>query len=140
MTRPTVVAVFNTSQDTVDVLRIVLEQAGFVVVSAYTYELREGDVDLETFVRQHSPQAIVYDVALPYEANWRLFQHIRGLPILAGTQFVITTTNAAQVRKIAGKDVEIFEIVGKPYDMNLVVAAVRKAVERASPVRERREA
>ena len=38
MERPPVVAIFNTSPDTVEMLRIVLEQAGFVVMGLYTYD------------------------------------------------------------------------------------------------------
>ncbi|MGE3345737.1 MAG: hypothetical protein AB7L71_20120 [Vicinamibacterales bacterium] len=124
----TVVAIFNTSPDTVDLLRFVLERAGFTVVSAFTFELREGDVDIEAFCRQHRPRVAVYDIALPYDANWRLFVHLRKLEALQDTRFVITTTNETQVRKIAGPDEELFEIVGKPYDLGLIVDAVKKKI------------
>ena len=123
---PNVVAVFNTSPDTVDLLRLVLEQAGFTVVSAFTYELRDGHVDMDSFCRQHRPQVAIYDIALPYDANWRLFQHMRSLDAVKDTQFVVTTTHEAHVRKIAGPDEELFEIVGKPYDLGLIVDAVKK--------------
>lgn len=126
---PIVVAVFNTSPDTVDMLRIVLEHAGFVVVSAYTYELRDGDVDVEAFCRQHAPQVVVYDIAPPYDANWRLFLHFRGLEVLRSVKFVVTTTHVPNVRKLAGPDVELFEIVGKPYDLGLVVERVQSLIQ-----------
>jgi DNA-binding response OmpR family regulator len=122
---PTVVAIFNTSPDTVDMLRILFEHGGYVVVSAFTWELRDGHVDLETFCRQHQPTIIVYDIALPYEANWRLFLHMQNAAALRSAQFVLTTTNEAQVRKLAGPDVELFEIVGKPYDLDLLLNKVR---------------
>ena len=125
-----VVAVFNTSPDTVDMLRLVLEHAGFIVVTAYTYELRDGDVDVEAFCRQHRPSVAVYDIALPYDANWRLFEHMRSLEALKDTQFVVTTTHEAHVRKIAGPNEELFEIVGKPYDLGLIVEAVKKKAAR----------
>jgi len=122
-----VVAVFNTSPDTVDLLRIVLERAGVVVVAAFTYELRDGEVDIETFWRQHQPVAAVYDIALPYDANWRLFEHIRSLDVMRKTKFIVTTTNEKHVRAIAGPNEQLFEIVGKPYDLGLIVEAVKKA-------------
>ena len=125
---PTVVAIFNTSPDTVDMLRIIFERAGFVVVSAFTYELRDGEVDLEAFCRQHHPEIVVYDIALPYDANWRLFLHIRDSEALRSARFVITTTHEAHVRKLAGPDVELFEIVGKPYDLDRVLNRVRSLV------------
>jgi DNA-binding response OmpR family regulator len=122
-----VVAIFNTSEDTTDILRIVFEQAGFVAVTAFTNRLRDGEIDLEHFMRQYQPKVIVYDIAVPYEQNWRLFEHIRAAPACAGVAFVLTTTNARHVRKLAG-DEELHEIVGKPYDLNEIVSSVKLAI------------
>lgn len=124
-----VVAVFNTSPDTIDLLRFVLEKAGLVVVTAFTFDLRDTKVNLESFVRQHRPKVVVYDVAPPYAENWRLFQHIRQSPALAGMKYVITTTNPIHVGKLAGEETPLYEIIGKPYDLGLVVQAVREALQ-----------
>jgi CheY-like chemotaxis protein len=123
-----VVAVFNTSEDTIEMLRQLFEHRGVVVVTAFTHALRDGRTDLEALMRQHRPNVVVYDIALPYEQNWRLFQHIRSSPVCAGVPFVLTTTNTAQVRKVAGADEPIHEIVGKPYDLELLVNTVEGAV------------
>ena len=123
-----VVGVFNTSEDTTDLLRVVLEQAGYVVVTAFTNALRDGKIDLEALMRQHRPRVIVYDIAIPYEQNWRLFEHIRDSPACQGVRFVLTTTNVAQVQKVAGPDQRLHEIVGKPYDLDEIVRAVKEAV------------
>jgi DNA-binding response OmpR family regulator len=122
-----VVAVFNTSEDTTDLLRVVFEQAGFTVITAMTHVFRDGKIDLEAFMRQHRPRVIVYDIALPYEQNWRLFEHIRASPACQGVGFVLTTTNVAQVQKVAGTEQLVHEIVGKPYDLDIVVRAVKEA-------------
>jgi CheY-like chemotaxis protein len=127
---PDVVAVFNTSEDTTDMLRFVIEQAGYVVVTAFTNELRDGAIDLEALMRQHRPKVVVYDIAIPYDVNWRLFEHIRASPACEGVQFVITTTHEKHVKKIAGTAEQLIEIVGKPYDLDLVVQAVHKAAGR----------
>lgn len=129
-----VVAIFNTSPDTVEMLRVMLQHAGFLAASAFTYDIRDGRVDLDSFVRRNNPLVIVYDVAPPYESNWALFQRLREDPALQACQFVITSTNAAQVQALAGRDERIYEIVGKPYDLDLIVRAVKEA-SRARSVR-----
>ena len=123
-----VVAVFNTSEDTIDMLRHLFEHHGFVVVTAFTHDIRDGKTELEALMRQHRPDVVVYDIALPYEENWRLFQNIRTSPCCSDIPFVLTTTNEAQVRKVAGGE-PVLEIVGKPYDLDQLVAKVRAAAD-----------
>jgi CheY-like chemotaxis protein len=131
MDRPPVVAVFNTSPDTVEMLRLVLEQAGYVVMGLYTYDARDGKIDLEALFRQHEPDVVIYDIAPPYEKNWREFQHMCSLPALAKRKFVLTTTNLQRVQEATDNPPEIFEIVGKPYDLGLIVEQVNKLTGRS---------
>jgi CheY-like chemotaxis protein len=124
---PPVVAVCNTSPDVIDLLRLTLEGAGFVVVTLMTFEARDGTIEVERFLEQHDPDVVVYDIALPYEANWRLFCHLRHLPAMRERPIVVTTTNARHVRPLA-RDQPVFEIVGKPYDLGQLIAIVRRAI------------
>lgn len=135
MDTPPVVAVINTSPDVVDMLRLTLEYAGITVVSAMTWEVRDGEIDLERFIAQHGPRVVVYDIAPPYEINWRLFQHLRAMPVMKDVQFVITSTNSRQVEGFAkGAGHRIYEIVGKPFDLGEITNAVREALK-ARPTR-----
>jgi DNA-binding NtrC family response regulator len=127
---PDVVAVVNTSPDVVDMLRLTLEHAGIVVVSAMTWEIREGEVDLERFVAQHRPRVIVYDIAPPYERNWRLFEHLRET-VFPNHPYVLTSTNAGLVRKCIDPALNVFEVLEKPYSLDAILQAVRTAMERS---------
>ena len=128
MAAPPVVAVLNTSDDVVELLRIVFEQAGLVVVSAHVDEIRRGDASLGDFVAEHDPQLLVYDVSPPYDRSWRFLEHVRQMPIMHGRKWVITTTNVARVREIAGAEPDVHEIVGKPYDINEILDSVLRAL------------
>lgn len=129
-----VVAVINSTPDIVEMLRLAIQQAGFVVITALTHEVRDGHVNIEQFITQHQPRVIVYDIAPPYDANWQLFQHLAGMPALQGRQFVLTSTNARHVERIAAPQQHVYEVVGKPIDLDEVVKAVKEAT-RARPSR-----
>ena len=61
---PPVVAVINTSPDTVDLLKDVLERAGMLVVTAFTHDIRDGHVNVEDFLRtQATGSKQVYIIA-----------------------------------------------------------------------------
>jgi len=127
MERRPVAAVINTSPDTIELVKDVLEKAGFLVVSTYTWMIASGQIDLEAFARTHRPAVIVYDIASPYDRNWEFLQHLRGT-ILKEYPFVLTTPNVAQVERLVDKaDERVYEVVGQPHDLDQIVRAVKEA-------------
>jgi hypothetical protein len=125
------VAVINTSPDTVDILKNLFERAGFVVATTFTHDIRDGNVDLEAFLRVHRPKVIVYDIAPPYGANWRFLQHLRGT-VLPDYSFVLTTTNPARVEPLVGRDERVYEVVDKQGDLDVILRATREAMRSRS--------
>jgi DNA-binding NtrC family response regulator len=123
------VAVLNSSDDVVELLRVVLQQAGHRVVTAHLPDIKRGDIDLAQFVRQHDPLVIVYDIPVPYEQNWTFFKLVREAPAMQGRAFVLTTTHKVNLERLVGPT-DAIEIVGKPFDLNRVVEAVNRAAAR----------
>ena len=134
MSEPVTVAIVNTTPDGIEMLRHVLTTAGFVAVSCYTHDIRDGKVDMEAFIRQHRPGVIVYDLAPPYAANFQLFKHVRQMPVLQGCQFVLTSVNVSNVSPLVGRDERVYEVVDRQEDLMTLVHAVKEA-SRARPTR-----
>lgn len=122
---PRVVAVLDSDPDTVEILKTILELDGFVVVTGDLNEFRLGKEDLNAFLERTQPHVIVYDLGLPYESNWHYLQTARRTAAFTRAGLVITTTNQEVVRRLFG--VHAIEILGKPYDLGLLVAAVKSA-------------
>jgi DNA-binding NarL/FixJ family response regulator len=127
MSQPPVVAIFNSNDDVVEMLRFALEFAKFVVVSGHVDNIKRGATTLSDLVAEHDPKVIVFDIVPPYDHGWRFLEHLRAAPTMRGRKFVLTSTNPARLREIVGTSEEVLEIIGKPYDIDAIVGAVRKA-------------
>ena len=127
MEKPVTIAIVNSTPDAVALLREAMYSAGFVVVSCYTHDIRDGRIDFEAFMRQHRPRVIVYDIAPPYERNYRLFQHVRSMPVSEGCQFVISAMNPARASELVGRDEQLYEVVDRAEDLMRLVQAVKEA-------------
>lgn len=122
------VAVINSSEDTVEMLRACLQQNGFTsVVTAHVTDIRSGKLDFLKFLDQHDPAVFVYDISIPYEENWRFLQLLTTSEEMAGRKVIVTTTNKRLLDKLVGQDTGAHEIVGKPYDLQAIVDAVKRA-------------
>lgn len=47
---------------------------------------------------------------------------------MRNTQCVLTSTNVDYVRKIVGTDSHVYEFIGKPYDLQQILAATQRAL------------
>ena len=127
MNQNTTVAVLNSSVDTIDMLKTCLHQHGFTsVVGAHVYDFRTGDADFRKFLAHHDPRVLIYDIAIPYEDNWRFLQELLATDAMAGRRVVVTTTNKRVLESMVGPT-RAFEVHGKPYDIDLIVSAVERA-------------
>ncbi len=133
MEEPATVAVLNTNDDIVEMLRVALEEVGLVVVSNHVDAVRRGQRSLHDFLAEHDPRVVIYDLVPPYDRNWRFFEHLRRQPGMQGRSFIVTSTNARVARELSGSTSEVYEIIGKPYDLEVIVNAVCTAAGKKPP-------
>jgi CheY-like chemotaxis protein len=125
-----IVAVLDSDPDTTEMLKTMLEFAGMVAATGSLIDFRLGKADLMEFLTRTKPDVILYDLGVPYEANYHFLTKAREDPAFPQCPIVLTTTNARAVEALVG--VHALEIVGKPYDLNALVEAVRTATWRES--------
>ena len=131
---PPVVAIINTSDDLVELLKVNIEAAGLVVVTIHISEIRQATFDVETWLKVHDPRVVLYDVAPPYDKSWRFLDHLRSSPSFAGRRFVLTSPNVARVHEVVKTDETVYEVAGQAEDLHQIVQAVREATK-ARPTR-----
>ena len=131
---PPVVAVVNTNPDLVRIMRMSLEKAGFVVFEFHIEDIRLGAADVDSLLKQHDPKVIVYDLAPPYDMNWRFLDHLRTSTGFKGRQFVLTSVNVRHAEDVIRGDESVYEVLGEEEDMAQLVRAVKEA-SRARPTR-----
>ena len=122
------VAIFNASNDIVELLKLLFSEQGWRAVSGHADDVKSGALDFMAFVETHQPDAIVWDIAPPYDRNWRFFKLLRSLRPLEACTLVVTTTHKRHLDNLAGQETGAFEILGKPYDIQLIVDAVLRDV------------
>jgi DNA-binding NarL/FixJ family response regulator len=123
-----VIAVVNSNEDTVDILRSCLQQHGFSsIVTGHIHDFKTGISDFPGFVAQHDPKVIVYDISIPYDQNWTFLRLLLDTDAMRGRKVVVTTTNKDRLEELVGPT-EAIEIVGKPYDLERIVGAVESAI------------
>jgi hypothetical protein len=75
-----VVAIINTNDDLVRVLREELIKKGYNVVTAHIRDVKAGNQDFGGFLTAHDPDVTIYDISVPYEDNWTFFQMLLSCP------------------------------------------------------------
>ena len=123
------VAVVDSSIDVVTLIQEVLVGEGFRVVTLASSNKLGGVAERE-FLLQQQPQAVVFAVSPPYERSWAIFRMLeREFPHFG---WVVTTTNTRALEEWVGPT-DAIEIVGKPFDLEVLIAAVHVAVEGPHP-------
>jgi DNA-binding response OmpR family regulator len=74
---------------------------------------------------------VLFDISPPYAENWQFFKTLRAARAMGTRGLVLTTTNKDRLDEVVGEDSTAFEIVGKPYDLDQITAAIETALHNA---------
>jgi DNA-binding response OmpR family regulator len=124
-----VVAVINSNDDLVAILRETLEDEGFNVTTAHIRDFKAGREDLPRYLAKHEPDAVVYDLAPPYADNWRFLRLMR--KHFGERPLVLTTVNRKALERAVGKS-GAHEIEGRRTDLSRVVRAVLDGIKKTA--------
>jgi DNA-binding response OmpR family regulator len=128
-----VVALFNASDDTVDMVQRMLGASGYsCLVGCHFADLKKGVIDFGRYLGKHDPDVVIFDISPPYKENWAFFKTLRDGKAMEGRGLVLTTTNKDRLDETIGDDSKAFEIVGKPYDLDHIELAIHAALTRTS--------
>ena len=123
-----VVVAFSPQPSVAYFLQGVLDCAGFTVIAASS-----GPDELGAVVQQTRPDAIVYDVSLPFTENWNQLRQLRNRAARRNILVVVTTSEARELYRRVGVSTAI-EMFKRPDDVTELRQAVRGAIEAATLV------
>jgi DNA-binding response OmpR family regulator len=123
------VALINASDDTVEMVQRMLSASGIdCLTGCHFADLKKGNVDFAQFLAKYEPQVVIFDISPPYAENWKFFKTLRDAKSMERRGLVLTTTNKDRLDEIVGEDSTAIEIVGKPYDLQQITAAITAAL------------
>jgi DNA-binding response OmpR family regulator len=123
------VALINASDDTVEMVQRMLSASGIdCLTGCHFADLKKGNVDFGQFLAKYDPRVVIFDISPPYAENWQFFKTLRDAKTMEGRGLVLTTTNKDRLDEIVGEDSTAIEIVGKPYDLQQITAAITAAL------------
>jgi DNA-binding response OmpR family regulator len=124
------VAVINSSEDTVEVLRTLLEREGWETVQAHVDDIKRGRTDFLQYLEVHDPQVIIWDVPPPYDHGWAFLQLVRSSRAMDGRVVIVTTTNKQALERFVGPT-DAIEIFTKPYDVEVLIDTITRTLKAA---------
>src|SRR5216683_3409864 len=110
-----IVALFNASDDTIDMVQTLLTAAGRAqtLIWCHFSDLKKGIVDFGKYMDRHNPEVVIFDISPPYDENWQFFKTMRDAKTMRPRGAVLTTTNKDRLDEVLGEDSLALEVVGK---------------------------
>jgi DNA-binding response OmpR family regulator len=136
-TSPGTVALFNASDDTVDMVQKLLTEAdqGQTLIWCHFADLKKGIVNFSKYVEKHNPEVVIFDISPPYDENWKFFKTMRDDKTMKGRGMILTTTNKNRLDEVLGEDSKALEVVGKAKDLKEIDHAIKSETRKAETAR-----
>jgi hypothetical protein len=127
------VALFNASDDTIDMIQKLLTDAGSAqtLIWCHFADLKKGVVDFGKYMAKHNPEIVIFDISPPYDENWTFFKTMRDSKAMKGRGAVLTTTNKNRLDEVLGEDSHALEVVGRAEDLQQIAAAISAESQKA---------
>lgn len=122
------VAVINSSEDTVEMLRTLLEREGWETVQGHVDDIKRGRTDFLKYLDTHDPQILIWDVPPPYDHNWAFLQLVRSSRAMKDRVVIVTTTNKQALERFVGPT-DALEIFTKPYDVEMLIDTITRTLK-----------
>src|SRR6202171_1597999 len=121
-----IVALFNASDDTIDMVQTLLTASGGeqTLIWCHFADLKKGIVNFGKYIDKHNPEVVIFDLLPPYDENWRFFKTMREAITMKGRGIVLTATNKARLDEVLGEDSHAVEVVGRAKDLQQIDAAI----------------
>ena len=131
------VALFNASDDTIDMIQRLLTNSGGdqTLIWCHFADLKKGIVNFGKYMDKHNPEVVIFDLSPPYDENWQFFKTMRDAETMQGRGIVLTTTNKNRLDEVLGEDSKALEVVGRPKDLHQIDAAIKAETRRARAAR-----
>ena len=132
-----IVALFNASDDTIDMVQKLLTASGReqVLIWCHFADLKKGIVNFGKYMEKHNPEVVIFDLSPPYDENWRFFKTMRDAKTMEGRGIVLTTTNKNRLDEVLGEDSQALEVVGRTLDLQQIDAAIKVETCKAEAAR-----
>jgi DNA-binding response OmpR family regulator len=130
-----IVALFNASDDTIEMVQRPLTMSGSdqTLIWCHFADLEKGIVDFGKYMDKHNPEVVIFDLSPPYDENWRFFKTMRDAKTMKGRGVVLTTTNKNRLDEVLGEDSHALEVVGRPMTFNRLTPRSRRRRSKSTP-------
>ncbi|HXD15913.1 MAG TPA: hypothetical protein VN654_02785 [Vicinamibacterales bacterium] len=106
----------NSSVDTIELLTDWFTALGAVVHHLRGLDLCANIGEARQLVQTINPDVVLFDLAVPYDRNWKCFEYLRRNAVFAAVPIITTTVNRRALEEISGPK-DAFEIMGSPHDL-----------------------